>query len=365
MTIYYNKSMPNSKKKVKTNTVDPEKKQLSVNSKFLKLANDEKVVFKDKETKNKCNVYKTSNGGYEPEFTTSLKRSTVIQKFLAYWSEDLGTDMMDDKNMNSFLFLTFDGDREVVRSAIESIKHKEKIVWRQVNTVDKSDPMYKHIKDHKFEMGLITLVLRVNKFGSDDVLFLSPYRFAPFELYTNVLLPWKLPVKLDKEGEEEVISVTSNLSMFQSRLFFDEKNKCTFYPSDDPNIYEPYITSNNARNGMIYEIIDMMADNGVFKKEKDAKNRDKIISIRFREGDREFVNTLVNMNSEKFWSFDDLNVFTDPVQLDLIKSNIEIAKTNGKDESIFLVAFYVPKSDECFTYTSFAKKIPESREDDY
>ena len=191
---------------------------------------------------------------------------------------------------------------------------------------------------------------------------MSPYRFSPFELYTNVLLPWKLPVKIDKDGEQ-IKSVTTNLSMYQSRLFFDEKNKCTFYPTDTM-VYEPYISSNNARNGIIYEIISLMADKGIFKKEKDVENKDKIISLRFREGDREFVNTLVNMNSNKFWSFDDLDTFTDPVQLNLIKSNIEIGKKNNDNENIFLVAFYVPNSDECFIYTSFAKKIPEPRKID-
>jgi hypothetical protein len=143
--------------------------------------------------------------------------------------------------------------------------------------------------------------------------------------------------------------------MFQSKLFLDEKNKCTFYPTKDPKVYEPYITSNNTRNNIIYEIINQMADRDIFTKEMNIQNKDKVIVLRFRDGDREFANTLLGINYTKFWSFEDLGRFTDPVKYNLIKTNIDIAKNSDKDESVFLVEFYEPDSDRCFTYTSFAR----------
>jgi len=177
-----------------------------------------------------------------------------------------------------------------------------------------------------------------------------------------VLLPWRLPVKLDKD-KKEVKTVTTHLSMYQSKLFLDEKNRCTFYPTDNPKIFEPYITSNNARNNIIYEIISIMSDRGVFKNEPDVKNKEKIITLRFREGDREMSIALVGMNHKRFWSFEDLDTFKDPVKVNLIKSQFDLAKKNNNDENVFLVEFYAPNSDEVYIYTSFAKKIPEPRKD--
>ena len=333
---------------------------LDINDKRLQLQNDEKVVFADMADSGRCCVYRTVSGKYEPEFPSSQKRSNTLQRFLAFWSEELGTHQMEDQTQNSFLYLTFNSDREIFKASKEPSEYKSKIVWRYVKSVEKTDSVYKYLSSYKFEPTVITMILKVNRLDSDEVMFVNSYKFEPFRLFVNVLLPWKLPVKLDKDGNE-IKTVTTNLSMYQSKLFLDEKNRCTFYPTNDPKVFEPYITSNNARNNIIYEIISIMADRGIFRSEKDVQNKDKIITLRFRDGDRELANSLLNMNSNRFWSFEDLATFDDPVKVNLIKSQFELAKKNDNGENVFLVEFYVPNTDEVYIYTSFAKKIPEPR----
>lgn len=333
---------------------------VSISDKRLKLENNEMVVFEDKTNKGKCNAHKTKSGRVQPVFPTSLKRSNVLQQFLAYWSEELGTYQLEDKTKESFLYLKFCSDLEILQASKDPTSFKHKLEWKQISSVDTTEDTFKYLAGHKYDPTVITLVLIVTEVDTEKIIFTTSFKFKPFELFVNVLLPWKLPVKFDKD-DEEVKTVTTHLSMYQSKLFLDEKNRCTFYPTDNPKLFEPYITSNNARNNIIYEIISLMSDRGIFKKEKDAKDKNKIITLRFRDGDREFANTLVDMNNNKFWSFEDLDVFKDEVKLNLIKSNIEIAEKNNNDEHVFLVEFYTPKTDEIYIYTSFARKIPEPR----
>lgn len=226
---------------------------------------------------NEVLTYLNDKGVKAVKFSDDKFRLKCIENFLAAHSFEIGNPS-EPRPDESILYISFNGDQEVSDAMLNPLKNKDKLVWKLVSDFDENSNMRKIAEEMKVtDKFFVNVIIRVNKFDEDTLMYLFPFKFKPFELYTEVILPWILENK-DKKP------LIVYLSCFQYDVFFPKDGnglKVDFYPT--PNGHEPIIIDEDKKCSIIANI-------GSRVDQLENPDEDDIMVFRFKGGDKDILN---------------------------------------------------------------------------
>ncbi len=312
------------------------------------------IIFTDEEKHffttddDRCLTYVNKDGIKEPSFINEKKRLQCVQYFLAYHSYDIGHPDPKIDLPNSFIYLEYNGDREVFESMTKPSKYKDLIKWKCIYDISKDDLAYKLLDTlEPSSPPFTTVVIKVNRYNEDTLLFLSPIKIRSYELYTEAPLPWYVPITNPVTGKTE--RILAHLSRFQYDLIYGRGIACDFYTTDKGN--EPLITDRDKRYQIFINIITRLHMMGKLKKE--VNNDNQIIVLRFKGGDRDIMRAYGGTLFDKYYSYEDASVFEKEEYYDKIKEFMDKSTPEQKATAI-LVLSYHPDNDNLLYYVTTA-----------
>ncbi len=284
----------------------------------LLLDEQEKFFFVDE--KENITIYINKNGVKCPCFTNETKRKICIEKFLAFHSYEIGNSKKE-----GVLYLLFNGDKELYNAMLEPEKYKNKIEWRSEFEDELISKMFKEVK---YEKSNIPIFLHVKRLDEDDTLYISSFYINSFELYNEVIFPWKIQNKYNQ-------SMIVYLSKFEKDFLLNGEIKIDFYPTDEG--LEPIIIDEEKKKLMLNQII---------KKYQCFKEENQITVFKFKNGDKDILKAFIGI----------LNVqCCENIEIEKLK-NQEYYKELIKFKDPVLFLTYIPRSDKLLYYQILHKK---------
>ena len=200
----------------------------------IELDPTEKLVFVNED--GQCLTHTLNDGSLEVGFLESKTRRNFVQMFLAYYSrginlyvEKLKKDLQgkDVEHPLPFIFLKYDGDREILKSVDNPRRYKKCIEILDtksfVNNND-NDLLTSTVQNFEPVKNMIHLLLYVNK--EDTTVHLASFTLNPYQLYSQC----RLFVELYDGRNVE-------LTMLEKDTFLAPETKTTFY--EHKNKWEP------------------------------------------------------------------------------------------------------------------------------
>jgi hypothetical protein len=267
--------------------------------------------------------YVNSKGEKAVKFIDDKFRLKCIENFLAFHSFEIGNPTNEIPD-GAVLYLQFNGDQDVAYSMANPIQSKDRMSWKVASDFDEGSDMRNMVDEMKNKEPTFTnVIIRINRFNDDDIMYLFPFKFRSFELYTEVILPWVLENKYKQP-------MVVYLSCFQYDVFFPKNGdgvKVDFYPTD--NGYEPIIVDEEKKCSIIANIASRID-------EKESVGDAGVIVFHFKSGDRDILSAWAGNIRYKCYEISTIDYFKDEPIYDKLK---ESAKP-------IVVYSYLPGTDQ-------------------
>ncbi len=289
-------------------------------------ANNLSLIFDDQEKPffiddGYANVYFDDDGNKIPIMINEKARKLCIETFLAFHSFEIGNPCKP----NEFILLEFNGDRQVYDAMVDPEKYADHIQWiKYEDYTDNNKEELLSLKDNNENPEFTAALIRVRNTSKTKILYELAFRFKSFELYAEILLPWKIK---NAEGIAKIVY----LSCFQKELLFDQGLKSIFYIHKDK--LEPIII--DERKQKILSEITSSAISASYD-----IGKDQILVLKFLNGDRDILSAHAGTIRYKYFEI---------IDIETLKEFEFYEKLKNINQGILIIV-YKPDSDEILYY---------------
>lgn len=344
----------------------------------LELNTDEKFCFVD--SNERCRVYPLAPtdgldrdlSKWAPVFTTANHRHLCLERFLAFHSQKIGRDDQAENSKdskgggegrdsengrhNTFLYLEFNGDREIYDTVLDPAPHEKILTWKRDSDFvlgsgnSSEDDTTRQIQEHAraftdLKAPFTGVIVCVNQYRLPDfqsagttetpkrkLLHLQSFRINTFELFTEVLHPWKVQ---NRYGQEMIVK----MSMYHHELQLANPQAFDFAPTGRG--IEICIIDLSLKRKLIDDIVTKLLaflKNRTADSPQEAKN--DLLLLEFKNGDRDLFSAHLGTIRYLYYKETSIESAKDQPYYEKIKD-----KTHP-----LVIVMYVPYTDQVSSY---------------
>lgn len=354
---------------------------VSLKDSGLEFDGNETLMFVDKD---RCRIYPDHNGKNYPTFITAKHRQLCLDHYLAFHSKSIGIenakrngesqnnnsehieksklkDPEGQKPEKSFLYLEFNGDREVYGSMITSEKYLHILSWKKLSDLLVDAESAKTLPESEVKIRsairetaslftdikqpFIGVIVRINKFNSEtdrSPLHIQSFYINSFELFVEVKLPCIVKTNDDKD-------LIVCMSGYIKDMYNDNREMFALYNTDDGNT-EVMIADQKQKEGIVSTVLSKVIEYLDRNSNKDSADKEsttdktdpdnKVLVLSFKNGDTDLFSALVGTIRYKY--FQELNIAD-------VKREFYYEKIEKKVRPTVVVV-YMPRSKQVMYY---------------